>query len=329
MRYGYGLIAGILLMALPAQADAPTQSPRPLPRPAVSAPAATTTATAVVSTQPTSDLQAMRPRHRPASEIADVVVASSAVPNTNLPAIRPQPRPANLVLPVAEPVPQAEPAAPQGAAPDLAANAPEPERRGIFKLAMAPRQPSTKPEPRPKTKKKKRGQETSRKGSVCGDPAIKGEEIARITSKVKGCGVPEAVRVTSVSGVALSQAATIDCPTAQALKRWVDTGLQPAFGRTRVIELKIAAHYICRPRNNIRGNKISEHGKGKAVDISGIVLENGKTIMVAGGFGRELRRAHKAACGIFGTTLGPGSDGFHEDHLHFDTASHRGGPYCR
>ena len=41
-----------------------------------------------------------------------------------------------------------------------------------------------------------------------------------------------------------------------------------------------------------------------------------------------MRAAHRAACGIFGTTLGPGSDGYHEDHLHFDTVS-RGSPYCR
>ena len=33
--------------------------------------------------------------------------------------------------------------------------------------------------------------------------------------------------------------------------------------------------------------------------------------------------------GIFGTTLGPGSDGYHEDHMHFDTAHQRGGAYCR
>jgi hypothetical protein len=38
---------------------------------------------------------------------------------------------------------------------------------------------------------------------------------------------------------------------------------------------------------------------------------------------------HRAACGTFGTTLGPGSDGMHEDHFHYDTARHRNGAYCR
>ena len=42
-----------------------------------------------------------------------------------------------------------------------------------------------------------------------------------------------------------------------------------------------------------------------------------------------LRRLHEAGCGPFGTTLGPGSDGLHEDHLHYDIDRHGGSPYCR
>jgi len=38
---------------------------------------------------------------------------------------------------------------------------------------------------------------------------------------------------------------------------------------------------------------------------------------------------HRAACGPFGTVLGPNADRFHQDHFHFDTARHRSGPYCR
>ncbi len=165
-------------------------------------------------------------------------------------------------------------------------------------------------------------------GYVCGDRAIKGTELARITSKTRGCGVEEPVRVTHVAGVRLSTPATIDCATASALKTWVQKGLQPAF-RKEIVEIQIAASYICRPRNNKRGAKISEHGRGKAVDVSGLVFADGREVSVARDYGREFRKAHRAACGIFGTTLGPGSDGYHEDHLHFDTASYRNGPYCR
>jgi hypothetical protein len=170
----------------------------------------------------------------------------------------------------------------------------------------------------------------SKKGSVCGDASIKGEVLAPITGRVKGCGVAEPVRVTSVDGVRLSEAAIMDCTTAKALKTWVTEGLEPAFPKSKVVELRVAAHYICRSRNNQKGAKISEHGKGKAIDISAIILADGRVLTVADDWGKTMRRAYKAACGIFKTTLGPGSDGYHEDHMHFDTARHRnGGAYCR
>lgn len=180
------------------------------------------------------------------------------------------------------------------------------------------------PDQAPQKKEKK-----SKKGSVCGDPSIKGEKLARLKSTVKGCGVEAPVRVTSIEGIRLSQPATIDCDTAIALKTWIREGLRPAMGQREVVELSIAAHYICRPRNNVKGQKISEHGRGKAIDIAGFVFADGSTWTVANDYNRQIRKAHRAACGIFGTTLGPGSDGYHEDHLHFDTASYRSGPYCR
>ncbi|MBA3911305.1 MAG: hypothetical protein C0524_15895 [Rhodobacter sp.] len=165
-------------------------------------------------------------------------------------------------------------------------------------------------------------------GAVCGVASIKGEEIAPIGSKVSGCGVPEAVRVTSVAGVRLSQPATMDCSLAKGLNTWVDEVAQPAFNG-RLSELRIAAHYVCRGRNNAKGAKVSEHGKGRAIDISAFVLTDGKVLTVRDNFNRTLRRIYKSACGIFRTTLGPGSDGYHEDHFHFDTSARKGGAYCR
>jgi hypothetical protein len=182
--------------------------------------------------------------------------------------------------------------------------------------------------PTRKEKRRKRREAASMEGAVCGVASIKGEEIAPIRSKTKGCGVPEAVRVTSVAGVRLSQAATVDCSVATALNTWVEDVAQPAFDG-KLSELRIAAHYICRSRNNVRGAKISEHGKGRAVDISAFILTDGKVLTVSDNFNRTLRRIYKAACGIFKTTLGPGSDGYHEDHFHFDTSARSGGAYCR
>ncbi|TVP74013.1 MAG: extensin family protein [Rhodobacteraceae bacterium] len=171
---------------------------------------------------------------------------------------------------------------------------------------------------------------------LCGVRGLKGEVIPPITSQVAGCGVDRPVRVTHVDGVKLSQAAIVDCETATALHRWVRRGVKPAVGRNGggVRELRVAAHYVCRPRNHRAGAQISEHGRGRAIDISGVILADGTEISVLRDWrnsphSRALQQMHRAACGTFGTTLGPGSDGMHEDHFHYDTARHRGGPYCR
>ena len=186
---------------------------------------------------------------------------------------------------------------------------------------------TVEPETRKERRKKKREQ-ASMEGAVCGVPAIKGQEIAAIKSKVQGCGVPEAVAITSVAGVRLSQAATVDCSIAKALNSWVDEVAQPAFDG-KLAELRIAAHYVCRSRNNVKGAKISEHGKGKAIDISAFILTNGQVLSVRENYNKLLRRIYKAACPYFKTTLGPGSDGYHEDHFHFDTSARDSGSYCR
>jgi hypothetical protein len=181
--------------------------------------------------------------------------------------------------------------------------------------------------PTRKERRRKAREAASMEGAVCGIPAIKGEAIAPIQSKVSGCGVEEPVRVTSISGVRLSQAATVDCSIAVALNSWVTDVAQPAFDG-RLTELQVAAHYICRSRNNVKGAKISEHGKGRAIDIAAFILSDGKVLTVTDNFNKTLRRIYKAACGYFKTTLGPGSDGYHEDHFHFDTSARSGGAFC-
>lgn len=317
MRCGVG-VGGLVVVLLglcvgAAMAQDLTTSLRPLPRPAALAPAPAPLADAPAQ----GTVRVPRPMPRPA-----VIAQTQALPpqpmlNAAMPVLRPLPRPSSWL----QDPPQIEVAAanPAPVQPDVQPDAQaEPPRRrsgGLFGGLFGGNRQRDEPAPTD--------------GYVCGDPDIRGDELARITSNVRGCGVEEPVRVTSVDGVRLTTPATIDCTTARALKTWVQEGVRPAFGRQEVVELRIAASYICRPRNNVRGAKISEHGRGKAVDISGFIFADGREISVAGDYNRQMRRAHKAACGIFGTTLGPGSDGYHEDHLHFDTASHGNGPYCR
>ncbi|TCO71145.1 extensin family protein [Rhodovulum euryhalinum] len=177
---------------------------------------------------------------------------------------------------------------------------------------------------------------TARRGAVCGDPGIRGEAMAPIPGRVKGCGVDRPVRVIAVDGIPLTRPAVMDCPTAQALKSWVATGVRPAVGGLGggVASVNVVADYVCRTRNNKSGAKISEHGRGRAVDVAAVNLKNGAALTVLTGWrdprhGKVLRQMHKAACGPFGTVLGPESDPYHQDHFHLDTARYRSGAYCR
>lgn len=180
-----------------------------------------------------------------------------------------------------------------------------------------------------------RMREERRRGSVCGDLAIQGRVVGNVPGAGR-CGVEDAVRVTSVSGIVLSRPATIDCTTARALRAWVDRGLKPAVGNAGggPEEMRVMAHYACRGRNNVAGARLSEHSFGRAIDIGGIRLRNGTEISVLQDWntradGRRLRQMHRAACGIFGTVLGPEANAAHRDHFHFDTARYRSGSYCR
>lgn len=288
-----GVWAGMFILSAGLSwADAPRTSLRPMPRPTVAVPVVPALVEHI-SFAPTGAI--LRPRARPASL------------NT--------PTPARI-----------EPA--------VAQVAPAPLKRGLFGF-MRPR---NRPDGLTERKLVSAGAVrvlpgkqavVSKKGSVCGVPDIKGATLARIPGKIKGCGIDNPVSVTSVGGVRLSTPATVNCSTAKALNTWVKRGLEPVYGRGQVVEMTVFASYACRGRNNKKGARISEHGRGNAIDIGGLVLANGKSVSVLHGFDKSMRRVHKAACGIFGTTLGPGSDGYHENHMHFDVARYRGGSYCR
>jgi len=100
-----------------------------------------------------------------------------------------------------------------------------------------------------------------------------------------------------------------------------------------VESLRVVAHYTCRTRNNQPGGRISEHGKGNAVDVAGFRMESGSEISVLddwgkGREGRALSEIWRAACGPFGVVLGPNSDRFHRDHFHMDVSNLQR-KYCR
>lgn len=310
MTVRVGVLVGLtLVLAGAALAEAPNTSLRPQPRPVAAAIAPAPVAGPVAA--PVSALA-------PGAEVtADATGDATGV----LALIRPRPRP-EIVLATAahQAAPVAQPVAAAAAAP-----------KGLFGFLRPNKRPDGLVAKQAAAVRTLPGKQAvvSKKGSVCGIPDIKGETLAPITAKTRGCGIENPVRVTSVAGVRLSNAATINCDTAKALRQWITQAVEPTYGKGKIVEVKVAASYACRSRNNQRGAKVSEHARGNAIDIAGFTFSNGKSVSVLRNYDKTMRKVHKAACGTFGTTLGPGSDGFHEDHLHFDIARYRGGPYCR
>ncbi|WP_189436598.1 extensin-like domain-containing protein [Pseudovibrio japonicus] len=167
--------------------------------------------------------------------------------------------------------------------------------------------------------------------------ALRGMRV-NIVKSVNGpgaCGMKQPVTLNSVGGrrqkVALNAAVQVECKVAQQLDRWVQQVAMPAarkeFGAS-ITSIRTAAGYVCRGRNNVKGAKLSEHGKGNAVDIVGFTLSNGREVTVANGWNgssanrRFIRGLHKGACEHFTTVLGPAADRYHQDHFHLDLACH-------
>jgi hypothetical protein len=147
------------------------------------------------------------------------------------------------------------------------------------------------------------------------------------------CGAPDIVRLEAVvlpdqSRVAIAPPAILRCTMAEAIVSWVREEAAPRaldLG-SPLASLANLASYDCRGRNGIAGAKISEHGKGNALDIHSLKLFDGQVVEltdphVPKDFRDGLRQS---VCARFMTVLGPGSDGFHEDHVHVDLAERRG-----
>jgi hypothetical protein len=154
-----------------------------------------------------------------------------------------------------------------------------------------------------------------------------------------GCGAIDVVRLQAVtmldrSRVTLEPPAMLRCSMAQAVSGWLRddvAGAMKALGSS----LKAIANfdsYDCRGRNRAVGGKLSEHGRANALDVRAFRLANGTLISPTDAtVSREVRAIVRAgACARFATVLGPGSDGYHEDHVHLDLAERsRGYRICQ
>lgn len=148
------------------------------------------------------------------------------------------------------------------------------------------------------------------------------------------CGGDDLVRLEAVvlpggQRVRLTSAATLRCTMASAVADWVRRDLAPlAEGLgSKVVELDNYDSFDCRGRNRVEGARMSEHGLANALDVRGFKLASGQAIaLTERTVDSSLReKVLTQVCSRFTTVLGPGSDWYHEDHIHLDLAERRGG----
>jgi len=139
----------------------------------------------------------------------------------------------------------------------------------------------------------------------------------------------EAVLLPDGSRVAVRPNATMRCEMAESFAAWLRDEVAPRLAQLisplRVVETEDS--YDCRGRNGNQRAKISEHGKGNAVDVRDFVLADRRKIVLTDlAEPKDLREELRdSACGRFTTVLGPDSDGYHEQHIHLDVLGRHAG----
>jgi hypothetical protein len=147
-----------------------------------------------------------------------------------------------------------------------------------------------------------------------------------------GCGGEDLVRLEAVvlpdrRRVSVKPAAILRCAMATAVADWIRTDIAPlatSLG-SAISDLDNFDSFECRGRNRVVGALLSEHGRANALDVRALKLANGQSISLTDRtVSRELRETvlHQV-CARFSTVLGPGSDWYHEDHIHLDLMQRR------
>jgi hypothetical protein len=147
-----------------------------------------------------------------------------------------------------------------------------------------------------------------------------------------GCGGEDLVRLEAVvlpdkHLVSVKPSAILRCAMASAIADWIRTDLAPLASSlgSVVSDLDNFDSFECRGRNRVVGARLSEHGLANALDVRAMKLADGQSISLTDRtVSRGLRESVlHSVCARFSTVLGPGSDWYHEDHIHLDLMERR------
>ena len=223
---------------------------------------------------------------------------------------RPRPKLRGALLPASVPLPRPRPADAPASAPDQPATAKQRPAE-----ADRPTEPAAPPAPMPSACRQALTPEIAIAPSI---PDIHGPG---------GCGGEDLVRLEAVvlpdkHVVAVKPAAILRCTMASAIADWIRSDIAPlaqSLGSV-VSDLDNFDSFECRGRNRVVGALLSEHGRANALDVRALKLADGRSISLTDRtVSRDLRESVlHSVCARFSTVLGPGSDWYHEDHIHLD-----------
>lgn len=153
---------------------------------------------------------------------------------------------------------------------------------------------------------------------------------------VAGCPLTDVVRVSN-TGVRFSSTFIITCPLAVAWVMFERQQLQPLAQQhldSALVRVDHFGSFACRNIYHREGARRSQHATADAFDVAVFRFENGQQVSVLNHWADNdapaksafLKATHEAACGYFGTVLGPDYNQPHKNHFHFDTS---GFGFCR
>lgn len=237
------------------------------------------------------------------------------------PRLRGRVHPAKIPLPRPRP---AEAPAPSDDNPSATAQPSEPDKATEQAAPAAPPAPAT---PQPTACRLALTEEIAIAPSI---PDIKGPGACGGTDLVR----LEAIVLPDKHRVAVTPPATLRCSMASAIANWIRTDIAPLTQKlgSEITTLDNYDSYECRGFNRIPGAHLSEHGRANALDVRAFKLADGRSIALTDRtVPRETREAVlHSVCSRFVTVLGPGSDGYHEEHIHLDLRErHNGYRICQ
>lgn len=174
------------------------------------------------------------------------------------------------------------------------------------------------------------------------DKRVQAVAVAEPVPRLVGpdaCGGGDMLRLDAVlqpggARIELKPAPVVRCEFAESVAAWLrdEAALRANKLGAALRTVETYDDFECRGRNRVNGGKLSEHGKGNAVDLRAFILADGRSlgltdVSVAKEFRDEIR---ESACHRFTTVLGPGADAHHESHIHLDLIErHNGYRMCQ